>query len=126
MDIKPIKTEADYDAALAEVEALLDARPGSAEGDRLDVLATLIEAYEVRAHPIGAPDPLEAIRHMLEAKGFREHDLQDILGVTRARAWEILNRRRPLTLTMIRKLHDRLGVPAEALIRPYDLAAAGD
>ncbi len=125
MDIKPIKTEADYDAALADVEAMFGSRPGTAEGDRLDVLATLIEAYEARAHPIAAPEPIEAIRHMLEAKGYDEKDLQGILGASRTRVWEIMNRRRPLTLTMIRKLHDALGIPAEALIQSYELTKAG-
>ena len=121
MDIKPIKTEADYDAALAEIDELMDAAPDTLEYDRLDVLATLVEAYEEKAHPIEAPDPIEAIYHALEAKGLTEKDLQGILASRRTRVWEIMHRKRRLTLDMIRRLHDKLGIPAEALIQPYDL-----
>jgi len=119
MDIKPIKTEADHEAALAEIDALMDAEPGTEAGDRLDVLVTLTRAYEEKHHAIDAPDPIEAVRHALDARGMDESDLQDIMAARRERVWEVMNRRRRLTMPMIRRLHDRLGVPAEVLIRPY-------
>lgn len=121
MDVKPIKTEDDYEAALAEIEDLMDAEPGTEASDRLDVLATLTEAYERQHHPIEAPDPIEALRHALEAKGMSERELPGVMDVRRERAWEILNRRRRLTLPMIRRLHEQLAIPAEILIRPYEL-----
>ena len=123
MDIKPIKTDADYDAALEEIDRLMDAEPDTPEGDRLDVLVTLVEAWESRHYRIDAPDPIEALRHTLEAQGLGETDLQEIMQVRRERAWEIMHRRRRLTMPMIRRLHDRLGIPAEVLIRPYALEA---
>jgi HTH-type transcriptional regulator/antitoxin HigA len=119
MDIRPIKTDADYAATLREIDALMDAQPGTEDGDRLDVLVTLAEAYERTHHPIPAPDPIAAVRHALEAQGLEESDLQDIIEARRERVWEILNRRRRLTLPMIRRLNARLGVPAEVLIQPY-------
>ena len=121
MDVKPIKTEADCDAALAEIAQLMDAEPDTPEYDRLDVLSTLVEAYEEKAHSIEAPDPIEAIYHALDAKGLTERDLEGILASRRTRVWEIMHRRRRLTLDMIRRLHDELGIPAEALIQPYEL-----
>ncbi len=121
MDIKPIKTEADYDAALAEIAQLMDAEPETPEYDRLDVVATLVEAYEEKAHLIEAPDPIEAIYHALEAKGFTEKDLERILASHRGRVWEIMHRKRRLTLNMIRRLNDEMDIPAEALIQPYKL-----
>lgn len=120
MNIKPIKTEANYEDALTKIAELMDAKPGTPNGDRLDVLTTLVDAYEKRLHPIEAPDPIEAIKHALEAQGLTDKDLQDILKSRRERVWEIMHRRRALTLTMIRRLHDAMGIPAEALIKPYD------
>jgi HTH-type transcriptional regulator/antitoxin HigA len=123
MDIHPIKTEADYRAALAEVERLFDAQPDTPEGDRLDILTTLIEAYEARTAPIPIPDPIEAIVYHLESRGLARRDLEPYVG-GRARVSEILNRKRPLTLEMIRRLHIGLGIPAEVLIQPYSTTKA--
>ena len=117
MNIKPIRTTRDHEAALREIESLMAARPGSAAGDRLDVLVTLVEAYE-RAHfPMDAPDPVSAIRLAMERKGLAARDLVPMIGRLN-RVHEILTRRRSLTLAMIRRLHDGLGIPAESLIRP--------
>ena len=117
-EIKPIRSEADYEAALAEVERLWGARSGTAEGDRLDVLATLIDAYENEHHPIDPPDPIEAIKFRMEQQGLGRKDVEGILG-TRTRVAEVLNRRRRLSINMIRRLHEKLGLSAEVLIRPY-------
>lgn len=116
-DIKPIRTKADYKAALAEVEALWGARSGTPRGDRLDVLATLIDAYEAEHHPIDPPDPIDAIQFRMEQQGLTRRDLEDLIG-TRTRIAEVLNRKRPLSINMIRRLHEHLGIPAEVLIRP--------
>lgn len=125
MEIRPIKTEADYEAALVEVAELMDAEPDTPEYDRLDVLATLVEAYEAKVHPIEAPDPIEAIRHALEAEGLAIKDLVPILTSGhesgRGRVSEIMNRKRKLTLTMIQRLHKEMGIPADTLIQPYEL-----
>lgn len=118
MDIKPIKTQADYRAALEEVERLFDAAPDTVEGDRLEILTTLIEAYEERHFAIPLPDPIEAILYFLESRGLSRRDLEPFIGA-RARVSEVLNRKRPLTIGMIRKLHTGLGIPAEVLIQPY-------
>ena len=118
MDIRPIKTEADYQAALAEIEQLFDAQPDTPEGDRLDVLTTLVEVYEAEHEPIAAPDPIEAINYYLESRGLTRRDLEPYIG-SRARVSEVLNRKRGLTLDMIRRLHTGLGIPAEVLIKPY-------
>jgi HTH-type transcriptional regulator/antitoxin HigA len=120
MNIRPIKNTDDYQAALAEIETLFDALPNTAEGDRLDVLTTLIEAYEQEHHPIATPDPIEAIMYSMESRGFSRRDLEVFIG-GRGRVSEILHRKRPLTLEMIRKLHDGLGIPAEILIQPYPI-----
>jgi HTH-type transcriptional regulator/antitoxin HigA len=120
MNIKPIKTEADYEAALKEVERLFEARSGTAEGDRLEVLTTLIEAYEDKHYPIPDPDPVEAIKYYMESRDLSRRDLEPYLG-SRARVSEILNRRRPLSLEMIRSLNTGLGIPADVLIRSYRL-----
>ncbi len=117
MDIKPIKTEDDHAAALAEVERLWEAEPGSEEADRLDVLATLIEAYEEKHQPILPPDPVEAILFRMDQLGLSRRDLEPYLG-TRARVSEVLSRTRSLSLTMIRRLHEGLGIPADVLIQP--------
>jgi HTH-type transcriptional regulator/antitoxin HigA len=115
MEIKPIKNNRDYRAALNEIDRLMDAQPNSAEGDRLDVLATLVEAWEEKHWPIGSPDPVEAILFAMEQRGLSRRDLEPFIG-SRARVAEVLNHKRPLTLAMIRRLHDGLGIPAEALI----------
>ena len=116
-EIKPIRSEADYERALAEIEGLWGAASGTPEGDQLDVLATLIDAYENEHHPIDPPDPIEAIKFRMEQQGLTRKDLEAIIG-TRTRVAEILNRRRGLSITMIRRLHDKLGISAEVLIRP--------
>ncbi len=118
MDIRPIKTENDYRAALEEVERLFSAVPGSPEGDQLEVLTTLIVAYEEKHYPIPPPDPIEAILYYLESRGLSRRDLEPFIG-SRARVSEVLSRKRPLTIGMIRKLHSGLGIPAEVLIQPY-------
>jgi HTH-type transcriptional regulator / antitoxin HigA len=126
VDIHPIRTEADYEAALKDIETYFDREPelGSSEADRFDVLATLIEAYERERWPIDPPDPVEAIRYCMEQQGRSQSDLAVLLG-SRSRASEILSRRRPLTLEMVRKLHLEWGIPAESLLRAYDLAISG-
>lgn len=122
-DVKPIRTEADYDAAMEEVAALWGAASGTPEGDRLDVLATLIDAYEAKHHAMHAPDPIEAIKFRMEQQGMTRRDLEDIIG-TRTRIAEVLNRKRSLSIGMIRRLHDRLGISAEVLIQPSRKEAA--
>jgi HTH-type transcriptional regulator / antitoxin HigA len=117
VEIKPIRNEADYEAALAEIERLWGGPSGTPEGDRLDVLATLTEAYEAEHHPIDPPDPIEAIKFRMEQQGLTRKDLEGILG-SRTRIAEVLNRRRGLSINMIRRLHDKLGISAEVLIRP--------
>lgn len=118
MRIRPIRTEADYRAALARIEDLWEADAGSEEADELGVLATLVDAYEESHDPIPTPDPIEAILFRLEQSGQNRRDLEEILGVGRGRVSEILNRKRGLSLAMIRKLVDGLDIPAEVLIRP--------
>ena len=120
MDIKPIKTESDYEAALAEIERLMGAEPNTPEGDKLDVLTTLVETYEEKHYPIDPPDPIEAIIHEMESQGLTRKDLERYLG-SRARVSEILNRKRSLSLQMIRNLQEGLGISAEILINPYPL-----
>jgi len=115
--LRPIRSEADYEAALAEVERLWGARSGTPAGDRLDILATLIEAYEDEHYPMDPPDPIAAIKFRMEQQGLTRKDLEGILG-TRTRVAEVLNGRRGLSINMIRRLHDKLGIPAEVLIRP--------
>ena len=119
MNIKPIRTEDDYRAALANIDRLMDAAPDTPEGDRLDVLATLVAAWEERHVPIEEPDPVEAIRHRMEALGMDRKELETLIG-GRGRVSEVLNRKRPLSLTMIRRLSETLRIPAGALIRPYE------
>lgn len=119
--IRPIRAEDDYDAVLAEVEGLMDAAPGTAEGDRLDMLATLIEAYEARHWAIGAPDPIDAIRIRMEEKGLKARDLEPMIG-SRGRVSEVLSRKRALTLPMIRRLSRGLDLPADVLIQEIPLA----
>jgi HTH-type transcriptional regulator / antitoxin HigA len=116
-ELKPIRTKADYKKAFAEIERLWGAKSGTPEGDRLDVLATLVEAYEAEHYPIDPPDPVEAIKFRMEQQGLSRKDLEPLIG-TRTRVAEVLNRKRNLSISMIRRLHDRLGIPAEVLIRP--------
>jgi HTH-type transcriptional regulator/antitoxin HigA len=116
MNVKPIKNESDYDAALAEIADLMDARANTTEGDRLDVLVTLVEAYEERHWRVNPPDPIEAIKLRMQQRGLSRSDLEKVLG-SKSRVSEVLNRKRPLTIEMIRRLHDKLGIPAESLIR---------
>ena len=120
MEIRPIKTEADYQAALAEIERLFGAAPNIPAGDCLDVLTTLVEAYEEQHYSLPAPEPIEAIKYHMESRGLCRRDLEPYLG-SRARVAEVLNRKRPLSLDMIRRLHTGLGIGAEILIQPYPL-----
>lgn len=115
MDIKPIRTEEDYEAALKEIERLWGTEPGTPEGDCFEVLFTLVEAYEDEHYEILPPDPVEAIKYYLESRGLERRDLEPYIGSS-GRVSEVLNRKRPLTLHMIRKLHAGLGIPAEVLI----------
>jgi len=121
VDLKPIRTEADYEAALAEIERLFDAAPNTPESDRLDVLTTLVQAYEAQHYSIPEPDPVEAIKYYLESRGLSRSDLEPYIG-SRARVTEVLNRKRPLSLNMIRRLYAGLGIPAEVLVKPYAVA----
>ena len=116
-DLKPIRTKADYKAMLAEIEGLMMARANTPEGERLDVLVTLVEAYERKHFTMEAPDPVEAIKSRMENLGLKPKDLQPMIGGLN-RVYEVLNYRRQLTLPMIRRLHDGLGIPAESLIKP--------
>ena len=116
-EVKPIRTERDYEAALKEVERLWGAKAGTPDGDRIDVLATLIDAYEAAHFPFDPPDPIEAIQFRMEQQGLTRKDLEPLIG-TRTRVAEVLNRRRNLSIAMIRRLHQRLGISAEVLIRP--------
>ena len=122
-ELKPIKTRADYKAALAEVGELWGAKDGTPRGDRLDVLATLIDVYEAEHFPIDPPDPIEAIKFRMEQQGLTRRDLEEMIG-TRTRIAEVLNRRRALSINMIRRLHEKLGIPAEVLIRPTQKISA--
>ena len=124
MDIYPIHTEADYRTALKEISGLMnsDPAPGTPDGDRLDILATLVQAYEARHLPISPPDPVEAIKFRMEQSGLSVKDLEPIIGKSN-RVYEVLSRKRPLTLAMIRRLHRSLGIPAEVLIG--EIAAGG-
>jgi HTH-type transcriptional regulator / antitoxin HigA len=116
-NVKPIRTAKDYEAALKDVERLWGAKSGTPEGDRLDVLATLIDAYEAAQFPMDPPDPIEAIRFRMEQQGLTRKDLEPLIG-TRTSVAEVLNRKRNLSIAMIRRLHAQLGISAEVLIRP--------
>lgn len=116
MDIKPIRTKVDYRAALKAIESLMSAKANTPEGDRLDVLVTLVEAYE-RAHwPMDLPDAVDAIKYRMEQSGLTVKDLEPVIG-RRNRVYEVLSRRRPLTLRMIEGLHAKFGIPAESLLK---------
>ena len=117
MNIRPIKTDADYRAALKEVEILMMAAPDTPEGEKLDVMVTLIEAYEAKHFPMELPDPVEAIKFEMGRRGLTVKDLEPMIGKSN-RIYEILNRKRSLTLKMIWRLHEGLGIPAESLIKP--------
>src|SRR5438067_9330915 len=123
MRIKPIRTERDYSRALRRIDALMSAAPGTAAGDELDILTTLVEAWEEKHHPIDPPDPIAAIRFAMEQRGLTRRDLEPLIG-SRARVAEVLNRKRRLTLPMIRRLHGKLGIPAETLISEPDSSRA--
>jgi HTH-type transcriptional regulator/antitoxin HigA len=117
MNLKPIRNDAGHEAALKEIERLWGAREGTPEGDRLEILTTLVEAYEVTRFPMDLPDPIEAIKFRLEQQGKDRKSLVGILG-SRTRVYEVMRRDRPLSLTMIRQLNKHLNIPAEVLIRP--------
>ena len=119
MNSKPIKTKADHCAALKEIETLMMARRNTPAGERLDVLVTLVEAYERKHNAIDLPDPVEAIKFVMEQRGLSVKDVVPMIGGTN-RIYEVLNRKRPLSLKMIWRLHKSLGIPAESLIRPAD------
>lgn len=122
MNIHPIRNETDYEAALTEIERLWGVKPRSPEGDRLDVLLILVEAYEAKNHPIAPPDPVDAIKFRMEQMNLTRKDLEPLIG-PRGRVAEVINRRRPLSLAMIRSLHSKLRIPLESLIRTGELAA---
>ena len=123
MEIKPISTKADHRVALKEIEKLMSARRGTPEGDRLDVLVTLVEAWEKKRYPMELPDPIEAIKFRMEQSGLGPKDLVPMIGQLN-RVYEVLARKRPLTLQMIRRLHCELGIPAESLIKVGQRQAA--
>ena len=122
MEIKPIRNEADYDAALEAIDGLMGAAPDTPEGDKLEVLVTLVEAYEAERWSLEPPDPVSVIEHVMEARGLRQRDLATLIG-SQPRASEVLNRRRPLTLPMIRALSREWKLPADMLVREYELAS---
>ncbi|MBT8097035.1 MAG: DNA-binding protein [Woeseia sp.] len=115
MKIRPIRNSNDHESALKRIQALMSAKPGTGDGDELDVLATLVDAYEAKQFPIETPDPIEAIRFRMEQMGMERKDLEPFIG-SRARVSEVLNKRRGLSLKMIRALHEELNIPLEALI----------
>ncbi len=118
MEWKVIKTEKDYRKAIKRLEVIFDASKNTKEGDELELLALLIESYEEENSPVDLPDPIEAIKFRMEQVGYKQKDLADALGL-KSRVSEILNKKRKLTLEMIRKLNDELGIPAEVLVREY-------
>lgn len=122
MDIKPIRTRKDYNNALDRVEQLMNAKVNTPEGDELDVLATLVEVYEAKNFPISEPDPIEAIYHRMEALDMERKDMERILG-SKSRVSEVLNRKRKLSMEMVRNLHSKMGLPAETLIQDYSIRA---
>lgn len=122
MDIQPIRTKRDYEAALASVDTLWNAPAKSKEADALDILTLLIADYEAKHYPIPSPDPIDFLHHVMDARGLSRKDLEPFIG-SRGRVAEILNRTRPLSLAMIRKLSDGLRLPADVLVRDYALAA---
>ena len=123
MTLRPIRTKREHQAALREIEALWEAPSGSPEADRLEVLTLLVEAYERKQYPIEAPDPIDFLQHVMESRAMTRKDLEPYIG-SRARVAEVLNRVRPLTLEMIRRLASGLNLPADVLIRGYELKRA--
>jgi len=122
MQIKPIRTESDYEEALTEISTLFSAPEGAEDYDRLDLLATLVEAYETKHHPVDAPDPIAAIEYAAEKRGLSRKDLENFIG-PRGRVSEVLSKRRKLTLPMMRRLQEGLGISGDVLIKPYDTRA---
>lgn len=122
MDIKPIKTKKDHAQALKRIETLMSAKANTPQGDELDILVTLVEAYEAKHYAIAAPDPIAAIYHRMEAMGMVRKDLEPLLG-SKSRVSEVLNRKRKLTMEMVRNLHEGMQLPAEALIQDYTVRA---
>lgn len=118
MNIKPIKTDKDYNDALERLEVIFDANPGTPEGDEVEILGMLIEHYENEHYPIDLPDPIEAIKFRMEQMGYNQSDLAEIIGL-KSRASEILNRKRKLSLEMIRLLHKTLNIPTDVLVQVY-------
>jgi HTH-type transcriptional regulator / antitoxin HigA len=118
MNVKPIKSEKDYKETLERLEAIFDAKKGSSEGDELEILGILVDQYENKHFPIGLPDPVEAIKFRMEQLGYNQSDLAKIVGL-KSRASEILNKKRKLSLEMIRQLHERLNIPTDVLIQTY-------
>jgi HTH-type transcriptional regulator / antitoxin HigA len=118
MNIKPIKTKKDYEQALDRLELIFDAKKGTEKGDELEILGMLIDKYENEKFPIGFPDPVEAIKFRMEQLGYNQTDLANVVGL-KSRASEILNRKRRLSLEMIRQIHDSLNIPTEVLIQAY-------
>ena len=118
MNIKPIKTKKDYEQALARLEVIFDAKKGTPKGDELELLGMLVDNYENEKFPIGFPDPVEAIKFRMEQLGYTQSDLANVVGL-KSRASEILNRKRKLSLEMIRQIHDSLNIPTEVLIQAY-------
>ncbi len=118
MNIKPIRTKKDYEQALVRLEVIFDAKKGTPKGDELQLLGMLIDNYENEKFPIGFPDPVEAIKFRMEQLGYNQTDLANVVGL-KSRASEILNRKRKLSLDMIRQIHDRLNIPTEVLIQAY-------
>jgi len=121
MDIKPIKTEKDYENALERIEGLFEAKPNTPEGDELEVLITLVSSYEDEHYKIDAPDPVEAIQHIMEAQSMDVKDMIPFLG-SRSKVSEVMNKKRSLSLSMIRKLNHGLHIPADLLVKEYELA----
>ena len=123
MNIKPIKTEQDYANTLNQIESLMDAKPNTPQMDELEVLTTLVEAYEVQHYAINTPDPIEAIKFRMEQEGLKQKDLVSIVG-SKSRVSEILNKKRKLTIEMIRNLHKQLHIPIESLFLDYKIKYA--
>lgn len=120
MEIHPVKTESDYEAALVEIDQLWGSPEGTVEGDRLDVFLILVESYESKHHPVDPPDPIEAIKFRMEQMNLTRKDIEPLIG-SRGRVSEVFNRRRSLSLPMIRRLHNTLHIPLESLIRKFDV-----
>lgn len=121
MNIKPIKSDVDYRSAIGEIERLMDSTKSSEDFDRLELLATLVEAYEAKQYPIELPDPIAAIEYEMEKRGLSRRDLEPILGRS-GRVSEVMNRQRRLTVSMMRRLHNRLGIPGNVLLSDYPLS----